>query len=94
MLSGYRTLLRLIHRLPAARRAEALQQARQELQQRKLEANPETRLQYYKELSARVGFLRATTPKQLGDVVAGTWVLREGQLVAGSGEAKGSRCGA
>ena len=92
LLSQYRELLRLIRRLPAAKVDAALKQARETTRARRGEANPEQAQQHAKELAARIGFLRITTPRQPGEVLgSGRFVLRDGELVQGAGNSKGER---
>jgi len=48
----------------------------------------------FKQLAARISFLRTITPRMPGDassIGAGHWVVRGGQLVEGSGATSGSR---
>jgi hypothetical protein len=93
VLSRYRELLRLVQRLPDARAAAARGEARATLRQHQHEQDPQARLQQLKELVARISFLRITTPRRAGEPLSGgTFVLREGELVQGGGEHKGSRC--
>lgn len=93
VLSSYKTLLKLIQRLPAGKREGALQEARSLAQTRKSESNPETRLAYMKEMAAKIGYLRIITPRQPSDAAteAASYVMRDGKLVPGSGEDKGGR---
>lgn len=93
VLSRYRELLRLLRRLPLDQQKGALEEARSTTRARALESDPQKALDYQRELASRIGFLRATTPKQPGEVTstAGTYVFRGGQLVKGCGEVKGSR---
>jgi hypothetical protein len=92
VLARYRELLRLIQRLPSSKSAAARAEAQQTIRQRQQEADPEQQLQYLKELAAKIGFLRISTPRRPGEVLeAGSFVLRDGQLVKGSGEHKGTR---
>lgn len=92
VLSRYRELLRLIKRLPAGKAAAAKSVAQQTIRLRQQETDPEAQLQYLKELAAKVGFLRISTPRPLGEPLeAGSYILRDGQLVKGSGEQKGAR---
>ncbi|KAF6263867.1 hypothetical protein COO60DRAFT_1487548 [Scenedesmus sp. NREL 46B-D3] len=92
VLARYRELLRLLQRLPTAKAAAARAEAQQTIRQRQQEADPEQQLQYLKELAAKIGFLRITTPRRPGEALEpGSFVLRDGQLVKGSGQDKGSR---
>ncbi|KAF5832032.1 hypothetical protein DUNSADRAFT_12212 [Dunaliella salina] len=88
VLSKYRQLLKLIHRLPHNQFGSALQDARERMRAGRLEQNPERQLNGLKELAARIGYLRIVTPRMPGDVAAeaGTFVLnREGELVESQG---------
>eukprot|EP00878_Enallax_costatus_P024100 GHUV01025692.1.p1 GENE.GHUV01025692.1~~GHUV01025692.1.p1 ORF type:complete len:127 (+),score=7.17 GHUV01025692.1:211-591(+) len=92
VLSRYRELLRLIHRLPSDKATAAKAEAQQTIRQRQTETDPEAQLQYLKELVARISFLRITTPRPVGEKLeGGSYVLRDGSLVKGSGEEKGTR---
>lgn len=93
VMSRYRELLRLVHRLPdGSKRAAARAEAQTTMRQHQHEQDPEAQLNYLKELVARISFLRITTPRRPGESLAGgTYVLRDGQLVQGSGQEKGSR---
>jgi hypothetical protein len=54
--------------------------------------DPETQLLHLKELVARISFLSITTPRPVGERIgAGSFVLRDGELVPGAGEEKGTR---
>lgn len=93
VLCAYRQLLRLIRAQPDRQRAaQGLREARETVRARCGEANPEEALAHYKELAARISFLRITTPRQPGTPLgASTYVWRDGQLVEGEGEDKGAR---
>ncbi|PNW73976.1 hypothetical protein CHLRE_13g580200v5 [Chlamydomonas reinhardtii] len=91
VLSKYRELLRLISRLPDQKKTDALAEARTLIRARRAETNPEQLLQHQKELSSKIGFLRIVTPRRPGEVGAGSFVVRDGHLVQGSGELKGAR---
>ncbi|KAI8467975.1 MAG: hypothetical protein J3K34DRAFT_394743, partial [Monoraphidium minutum] len=92
VLSHYRQLIRLIQRLPAERAAAAHEEARATLRARRGERDPERALHHLKELAARIGFLRMTTPRPAGEPVggAGRFVFRGGEWVEGEGEGKGT----
>ncbi len=95
VLSGYRQLLRLIYRLPdASQRHSGLQEAARTLRERRTCDDAEKHLAHLKELAARTAFLRVITPRRPSDAAqaTGRFVLREGKLVEGAGEAPGSRC--
>lgn len=92
VLSRYRELLRLIERLPAEKAATARSEAQQTIRDRRKESDPEAQLHHLKELVAKISFLRITTPRPVGEKLdAGSYVLRDGQLVKGSAEDKGAR---
>lgn len=92
VLSRYKELLKLIQRLPAEQAAVARSEAQQTIRQRRQETDREAQLQHLKELVARISFLRITTPRPVGEKLeAGSYVLREGELVKGAGEDKGAR---
>jgi hypothetical protein len=94
VLARYRELLRLITRMPEQKAAAARQEAQQAVRSHANETDPQAQLGHLKELVARISFLRITTPRRPGESLgAGTYVLREGQLVEGSGEDKGARYG-
>jgi len=94
--SAYRELLRLIAAQPSKdQAAQALAEARATLRARAGVTDPQLAQHHHKELVARVSFLRITTPRQPGTPLGGgKFVWREGELVEGEGEDKGSRCGA
>lgn len=92
VLTRYRELLRLIKRMPEQKAAAARTEAQQTVRQHKNEADPEAQLRYLKNLVARISFLRITTPRRPGEPLGGgSYVLRDGELVEGAGEEKGSR---
>ncbi|PNH01659.1 hypothetical protein TSOC_012435 [Tetrabaena socialis] len=91
VLARYRELLRLVARLPQAKRGEALGEARTTIRDRRSESNPEKQLNHLKELTSKIGFLRIVTPKEPGEVRSGVFVVRDGRIVEGSGDAKGGR---
>lgn len=94
VLARYRELLRLIARLPEAKRTDALREAQQTIRSRRGETDAERLLAHQKELAAKIGYLRIVTPKQPSDVSDsgfGRYVLRDGQLVQGVGASKGER---
>lgn len=93
VLNSYRTLLRLISRLPKAQRESAFREARTTTKSRKDDTNPESCLAYLKEMAAKIGYLRIVTPKRHGDVTQATYVMRDGKLVEGHGHDKGTRWG-
>mmetsp|Transcript_2030 Transcript_2030/g.3165 ORF Transcript_2030/g.3165 Transcript_2030/m.3165 type:complete len:134 (-) Transcript_2030:586-987(-) len=93
VLGSLRQLYRLIQRLPLAQKQMALQEARATTASRRSETSQQTVLHHMKELAAKLAYLRVITPRHPGDAAkaAGRYVLREGQLVEGSGESAGSR---
>lgn len=94
--SAYRELLRLVASLPdAAQRSQQLAEARAAMRAGAGEAEPGRQQDLFKQLAARVSFLRVVTPRRPSQVSAlgsGTFVLRGGELVEGSGAAA-ARCG-
>lgn len=95
VLRAYRELLGLIKRLPEAQRAAQWAEARQALRRHAGEADQALRLDLFKQLAARISFLRVITPRRPGEASSlgqAHYVLREGQLVEGSGETAGTRC--
>ncbi|GFR47408.1 hypothetical protein Agub_g9125, partial [Astrephomene gubernaculifera] len=91
VLSRYRELLRLILRLPQTQRSQALNEARTTIRSRRSVTNPEEVLKHHKELSSKIGYLRIITPKRPGEVQSGSYIVRDGRLIQGAGEAKGTR---
>eukprot|EP00775_Hariotina_reticulata_P010058 gene10058-10213_t len=92
VLARYRELLQLIKRLSPDAAASARAEAQQTIRQRSKVTDPETQLLHLKELIARISFLRITTPRPVGERIgAGSYVLRDGELVSGTGEEKGNR---
>ena len=85
VLRSYRELLRLIQRLPTEKIPAALQEARSALKANKSETNALLASDMHKKLVGRIGYLRMSTPRQPGDrhSKAGTYVLRNGELVEG-----------
>jgi hypothetical protein len=86
VLRAYRELLNLIHRLPAQDQQKALQEARELLTKNKNISNAVEASDKLKELVARISFLRIMTPRRPGEksrIGAGTFVLRDGELVEG-----------
>ena len=96
VLRAYRELLGLIKRLPEAQRSSAWAEARQTMRQHAAEADGAKQQDLFKQLVAKISFLRVVTPRRAGEVSsigAGHYVLREGKLVEGSGESAGARWG-
>jgi hypothetical protein len=92
ILVRYRELLRLISRLPGAQRATAWKEATSTVRQRKDEAEPSQQLAHYKELIAKIGYLRMITPRLPSDTPkGGSYVLRDGELVESTSDGKSSR---
>ena len=92
VLSRYRELLRVIQRLPGEKAATARTEAQQTMRQHRSETDPEAQLRFLKDLVARISFLRINTPRKAGEPLGGgSYVLRNGELVAGSGEDRGTR---
>jgi hypothetical protein len=90
VLQKYKQLLKLIKRMPAQQVAPSLQEARQKMREGSREANPEQRLAKFRDLTARVGYMRIITPRLPGEVESesGTFVLHGGDLVRSHGEPK------
>ena len=94
VLAAYRELLGLVKRLPADQRAAAWAEARQALRQHAGEADQARQQDLFKQLAARISFLRVVTPRRPGEVSsigAGHYVMRDGELVEGSGQTAGTR---
>lgn len=96
VLAAYRELLRLVRRLPGGQQQQAAwQEARQAMRQHQGEADAARRVDLFKQLAARVSFLRVVTPKapsEASSIGAGSYVLREGKLVQAQAETAGKRC--
>ena len=90
-----RELMRRIRLLPAEQRASAKDEAMQSLRSRSKETDPQKLLEHRKELTMKLSFLKAITPKTLlcdqAPTIGTTYVLRNGELVPGSGEMRGGR---
>lgn len=94
VLRAYRELLGLVRRLPEAQRASALAEARQSMRQHAAETSEERQQELFKQLAAKISFLRVVTPRRPGEVSAigsGHYVLRDGKLVEGAGRSAGTR---
>ncbi|KAL4431057.1 hypothetical protein ABPG75_006313 [Micractinium tetrahymenae] len=94
VLRAYRELLSLIRRLPESKRASAWQEARQTVRQHAGEADEARQQDLFKQLAAKISFLRVVTPRRPGEVSsigAGHYVLRDGRLVEGTGATAGAR---
>lgn len=95
ILRAYRELLGLIRRLPVDKRAKVLSEAREEMRRHQNESDHVGRSERFKRLCERISFLRVITPRGPGarssSVVSGKFVLRNGELVQGSGRTAGSR---
>jgi hypothetical protein len=94
VLAAYKELLSLIRRLPNDRKLQALDEARQTIRLHASENDLGKQTDLFKQLAARISFLRTITPRQPGDVSsigAGHFVLREGKLVEGAGTSAGNR---
>jgi hypothetical protein len=94
VLAAYKELLSLIRRLPNDRKTSALDEARQTIRNHANENDLGKQSDLFKQLAARITFLRTITPKRPGDVSsigAGHFVLREGKLVKGAGMSAGTR---
>lgn len=94
VLRAYRELLGLVKRLPEAQRGGAWREARQTIRLHAGEASEDRQQELFKQLAAKISFLRAVTPKRPGEVSAigaGHYVMRDGKLVEGSGRTAGAR---
>ena len=92
VISQLRALVRLLRCLPEEKKATSLAEARFLFRLRAGEKDNQKALDHQKELASKIAYLRIITPKQQsGPTSTGTYVLREGKLVEGSGEARGSR---
>lgn len=94
VISSIRTLFRLIHRIPdKENRTKSLIEARLTIRGRVGERDNQLVLNHQKEMASRIAFLRMITPKSSsGQTSTGTYVLRDGELIPGCGETRGSRC--
>lgn len=63
VLSAYRELLALVKRLPEAQRSSAWTEARQAMRQHAGEADEGKQQDLFKQLAARISFLRTVTPR-------------------------------
>lgn len=63
VLSAYRELLALVKRLPEAQRGAAWAEARQTMRQHAGEADQGRQQDLFKQLAARISFLRTVTPR-------------------------------
>lgn len=94
VLSHYRELLRLIGRLPqSSERASALKEARKEMRQQS-QASEEHVADLLRVLVSKIGYLRMITPKKSSDkgrIGVGKFVVRDGNVVEGSGASAGER---
>ena len=94
VLAAYREVLRLARRLPGQQGEQALEEARQALRQHRDEADAARRTDLFKQLAAKISFLRVVTPKlpsQASAIGAGHYVLREGRLVQAEAATAGKR---
>eukprot|EP00803_Ostreobium_quekettii_P001059 evm.model.scf_2300.2 EVM.evm.TU.scf_2300.2 scf_2300:10002-12780(+) len=93
VLRCYRELLTLIKRLPAGQSQAALREARQTVRSHAGERDAIRSSELLKRMVSKISFLRMTTPRVAGDRgrVSGVFVMRDGELVEGDGEGKGSR---
>lgn len=92
----YRELLILIKRLPEQKVQTAWNQARNEIRRHKEVRDKMKASDLMKEMVAKISYLRSITPRQPGDASrlrlgSGHWVMRDGKLVEGHGQSKGSR---
>jgi hypothetical protein len=96
VLREYRQLLRLIARIPKReQKAQMLSEARSTIRTYRSEANPAKQLDLRKLLAAKISFLRVVTPKPPGtasNTESGHFIIRDGNLVEGTGSTAGKRC--
>ena len=95
VLAGYREILKLIKRLPAAQQNAVYDEVRQNMRRHAQERDPASQLDLMKRLTAKISFLRTITPRKPGDksstLGTGTYVIRDGKLVQGTGQGMGKR---
>ncbi len=93
ILSSLRKLNRLIRLIPDKHNREsAAKEATYLVRERSKESDPQKILDFQRHLASKIAYLRVITPKQHDSSGGGaTFVLRDGMLVQGSGETRGSR---
>jgi hypothetical protein len=94
VLNAYRELLKLIQRLPPEKRVQGLAEARSAMRAHAQEPDLMKQSELFKQLVARISFLRVITPRRPREVSSigdGHYVLRDGVLVEGSGQTAGNR---
>ena len=94
-MASFRELCRLVKRLPTdAERAAAMEQAKGEMRKH-ADAGPEQVADLHRVLVAKISFLRMKVPKlsrDSGKVGTGHYVVRDGNVVEGTGASAGTRC--
>lgn len=94
ILASYKELLLLIKQLPSRDQQRALQEARETMKAHINESDASKQLDLFKILCSKISFLRVITPRKPGirtTIGAGHYVLRDGNLVEGSGSIAGTR---
>uniref|UniRef100_A0A061QMR8 Complex 1 LYR protein n=1 Tax=Tetraselmis sp. GSL018 TaxID=582737 RepID=A0A061QMR8_9CHLO len=94
VLRDYREVLKLISYLPENQQREHREEIRQEIKSNKDVSDPGTALDRHRKLVAKLSYLRMITPRQAHKSTsssAGTYVLRQGDLLEGAAESKGRR---
>lgn len=95
VLKAYRDLVDVVRRSrPASDRESKLEEARATIRANAHQGEESKRADLLKELVARVSYLRIVTPKSgrgRHKRESGVFVVREGELVEGSGETLGQR---
>jgi len=94
VLGAYKELLSLIKRLPRDQQSQALIEARHKIRTHAAEKDAARQLELFKDLCAKISYLRVVTPRTPGvtsSIGAGHYVLRDGELVPGTGASTGSR---
>lgn len=92
-----RELMRRIRLLAPSERETAKNEAMLQIRQRSIESDPQQVLEHRKELTMKLSFLKTITPKVLMCDKASdadrssTFVLRDGELIRGTGEVRGGR---
>lgn len=89
ILRSYRELLTLLKRLPATAERSEHSRAKREILRHRHEQDVIKISDLHKQLVAKVSFLRMTTTRRPGEVqrqASGTFVLRDGALVASEAE--------
>lgn len=95
VLKAYRDFVDVVRRSrPASEREAKLEEVRAKVRANASETDETKKVDLLKQLVARVSYLRIVTPKSgrgRHKRESGTFVVREGELVEGSGEIAGTR---